>query len=220
MKRLVIFGAGQIGQVAHYCFKEDSPYEPVAFTMDASFIQDDSLFGLPVLPFEEIERRFPPDDCDLFVAMGYGALNRNRQSKVADARNKGYRLAHYVSSRAWVWNGFEPRDNLFLLENNTIQPFVTIGENTTLWSGNHIGHHTTIGDNVFIASHAVISGAVTVGGNCFIGVNATIRDNITVGAHCVVGAGALLLNDAPDAGVYAAAATEKSKVPSNRLRGL
>lgn len=220
MTRLVIFGAGQIGQVAHYCFAEDSPYEPVAFTMDAAYIENDSRFGLPVLPFEEIERRFPPDECDLFVAMGYGKLNRNRQAKVAAARAKGYRLAHYVSSRAWVWKGFEPKENLFLLENNTVQPFVTIGENTTVWSGNHIGHHTAIGDNVFIASHAVISGAVTIGDNCFIGVNATIRDNITVGARCVVGAGALLLSDAPDASVYAAAATEKSKVPSDRLRGL
>lgn len=220
MKRLIIFGAGQIGQVAHYYFAEDSSYEPVAFTMDAEFIEKDRAFGLPVLPFEEIEEKFSPDDCDLFVAMGYGKLNQSRQAKVAEARAKGYRLAHYVSSRAWVWKGFEPRDNLFLLENNTVQPFVSIGENTTLWSGNHIGHHTTIGANVFIASHVVISGAVTVGDNCFIGVNATIGDNLKVGNRSVVGAGALLLHDAPDAAVYAPTETEKSKVPSNRLRGL
>jgi sugar O-acyltransferase (sialic acid O-acetyltransferase NeuD family) len=220
MKRLVIFGAGQIGQVAHYYFTEDSPYTPVAFTMDASFIEADSVFDLPVVPFEEIERRFPPGDCDLFVAMGYGKLNQSRQAKVAEARAKGYDIAHYVSSRAWVWNGFEAKDNLFLLEHNTVQPFVSIGENTTVWSGNHFGHHAQIGSNVFIASHVVISGAVTVGDNCFIGVNATIRDNVTVGDRSVLGAGTLLLQDAPEASVYAPAGTEKSKVPSNRLRGL
>jgi len=219
MKRLVIFGAGQIGQVARYYFAEDSGYTPIAFTMDAAYIEADHALGLPVLPFEEIEQRFSPDDCDLFVAMGYGKLNQSRQSKVAEARAKGYRIAHYVSSRAWVWKGFEPKDNLFLLEHNTVQPFVTIGENTTVWSVNHIGHHTAIGDNVFIASHAVISGSVTIGDNCFIGVNATVGDNLTVGSRTVVGAGALLLHDTPEAGVYAPAETEKSKVPSNRLRG-
>jgi sugar O-acyltransferase (sialic acid O-acetyltransferase NeuD family) len=220
MKRLVIFGVGQIGQVARYCFSEDSEYEVVGLTVDSAHLDGSSGTGLTVVPFEEVERHFPPDQCDLFVAMGYGKLNRVRQAKLNEAREKGYRIAHYVSSRAWVWRGFEPKDNLFLLENNTVQPFVSIGENTTLWSGNHIGHHTTIGANVFIASHAVISGSVTIGDNCFIGVNATVADNLSVGARCVVGAGALLLHDAPDGGVFPATATEKSKVPSDRLRGI
>jgi sugar O-acyltransferase (sialic acid O-acetyltransferase NeuD family) len=219
MKRLVIFGAGQIAQVADYCFTEDSGYEVVAFAVDADYLSEKEAFGRPLVAFEEVERRYPPDGFALFVAMGYGGLNRQRADKVAAARQKGYRLAHYVSSRAWVWKGFEARDNLFLLEHNTIQPHVRIGENTTLWSGNHIGHHTTIGDNVFIASHAVVSGSVTIGDDCFLGVNATIADNVTVGARCVVGAGALVTRDAPDSAVFAAAPTPVSKVPSHRLRG-
>jgi len=220
MKRLVIFGAGQIGQVAHYYFTEDSDYDIVAFTMDAEFIKSDRVLGLPVMPFEEIETHFSPDDCDIFIAMGYGKLNLLREEKLAVVRGKGFRVAHYVSSRASVWNGFEPRDNLFLLEDNTVQPFVTIGENTTLWSGNHIGHHSTIGSNVFISSHVVVSGAVEIGDNSFIGVNGTIADNLKIGSRSVIGAGALILNDAPNNSVYAPAGTERSKVPSNRLRGL
>lgn len=219
VKRLVIFGIGQIGQVARYYFTEDSEYDVVAFVVDAAYKDRDSEAGLPVVAFEEVERRFPPDECAMFVAMGYGKLNRLRESKLREARDKGYPIAHYVSSRAWVWKGFAPNDNLFLLEDNTVQPFVSIGENTTLWSGNHIGHHTTIGANVFIASQAVISGSVAIGDNSFIGVNATIADNLKLGARCVVGAGALLLRDAPDNSVFPAAATERSKVTSDRLRG-
>ena len=220
MKRLVIFGIGQIGHVARYYFVEDSDYDVVAFTVDSAYLDRSADVGLTVAPFEEVERQFPPDQCDMFIAVGYGKLNRLREDKLRQAREKGYRIAHYVSSRAWVWRGFEPKDNLFLLENNTVQPFVSIGENTTLWSGNHIGHHTTIGANVFIASQAVVSGSVTIGDNCFIGVNATIADNLRVGARCVVGAGALLLRDAPDESVYPVAATERSKVTSDRLRGI
>ena len=220
MDRLVIFGNGQIAEVAHYYFSEDSPYDVAAFTVDADYLDGDDLIGLPVRPFEEIEQAFPPDDFTLFIAMGYGALNAHRAAKVAAARAKGYRLAHYVSSRAWVWKGFEARDNLFLMEHNTIQPHVRIGENTTLWSGNHIGHHTTIGDNVFIASHAVVSGSVSIGDNCFVGVNATIRDNVSIGAHCLVGASALILENASERTVFPGTATPPSKVPSNRLRSI
>ncbi len=220
MRRLVIFGAGQIAEVAHYYFTEDSPYEVVGFTVDGDYLVRREVLGLPVVPFEEVETRFPPEDIALFVAMGYGRLNRNRAAKVAAAREKGYRLAHYVSSRAWVWKGFEPRDNQFIMEHNTIQPYVEIGENTTLWSGNHVGHHTSIGDNVFIASHVVISGSVTIGDNCFLGVNATVADNLTVGRACVIGAGALVLRDAPEGTVYPGRATVPSRVPSHRLRSI
>lgn len=218
MQKLIIFGAGQIAQVAHYYFSEDSGYEVSAFAVDAEFVTGNNAFGLPLVSFEEIADDYPPDDFALFVAMGYGAVNRNRQEKVAAARGKGYRLAHYVSSRAWVWSGFQPRENLFLLEGNTIQPFVEIGENTTLWSGNHIGHHSRIGDNVFIASQVVVSGAVTVGDNCFLGVNATVADNLTLGDRTVVGAGAALLEDAAEDGVYPASGATRSRVPSGRLR--
>jgi len=111
-------------------------------------------------------------------------------------------------------------DNCFIFEDNTVQPFVTIGNNVTLWSGNHIGHHSVIHDHCFIASHVVVSGGVEIGEQCFIGVNATLRDHIRVGARCVIGAGALLLDHAEPEGVYLGAATERSRVPSSRLRKL
>ena len=65
-------------------------------------------------------------------------------------RGEGQRLppGHYVSSKASVWPGFKPGENCFILEDNTMQPFVVIGDNVTLWSGNHIGHHARIGDQL------------------------------------------------------------------------
>ena len=71
-----------------------------------------------------------------------------------------------------------------------------------------------------MASHVVVSGGVDIGEQCFIGVNATLRDHINIGAKCVIGAGALLLADAEPEGVYIGAATERSRVPSTRLRGI
>jgi acetyltransferase-like isoleucine patch superfamily enzyme len=64
----------------------------------------------------------------------------------------------------------------------------------------------------------VVSGGVEIGEACFIGVNVTLRDHINIGEKCVLGAGALLLADAEPEGVYLSAATERSKVPSSRLR--
>jgi sugar O-acyltransferase (sialic acid O-acetyltransferase NeuD family) len=133
------------------------------------------------------------------------------------AKALGYRLASFVSSHATVLNEGQIGDNCFILEDNTIQPFATIGNNVTLWSGNHIGHHSVIRDHTFIASHVVISGGVEIGEQCFVGVNATLRDHIIVGNKCVIGAGALLLANVESEGVYIGTVTQRSKVPSSRL---
>jgi sugar O-acyltransferase (sialic acid O-acetyltransferase NeuD family) len=219
-KGLVIFGAGDIAQLAHRYFSTDSDYEVVGFTVDAAFLQTTEFCGLPVVPFEEVADRFPAESFDLFVALSYSRLNAVRKDKFLAAKAKGYRLPSYISSAATVLNDGAIGENCFIFEDNTIQPFVRIGNNVTLWSGNHIGHHSTIGDHSFLASHVVVSGGVSIGEQCFIGVNATLRDHIRIGDRCVIGAGALLLADAQAEGVYIGAATERSKVPSTRLRGI
>jgi sugar O-acyltransferase (sialic acid O-acetyltransferase NeuD family) len=219
-KKLVIFGAGDIAQLAHFYFSSDSDYEVVAFTVDAAFMGADKFCELPVVPFEEITTRYAPASHDLFVALSYSKLNAVRKEKYLAAKSLQYEIASYLSSRATVLNQGRVGENCFILEDNTIQPFVEIGNNVTLWSGNHIGHHSVIGDHAFVASHVVISGGVEIGEQCFIGVNATLRDHIKVGARCVIGAGVLLLADAAAEGVYIGKTAERSRVPSTKLRGI
>ena len=218
MKDVVIFGTGPIAELAAFYLSEDAGRRVVAFTVDAAYRQYETWLERPLVAFEEVERLFPPDAFDLFVAVSYTGLNKLRRARADAAEAKGYALAHYVSSRATRFTTFTPQPNQFILEDNTIQPFARIGRNVTLWSGNHIGHHSEIAEDVFIASHVVVSGGVTVGPRCFVGVNVTIRDHVTIGADCVLGAGALVLHHIPSGSVVAPAATEISKVPSHRLR--
>lgn len=219
-KPLIIFGSGDIAQLAHYYFTKDSQYQIVVFTVDSAYITEATFCGLPVIPFEEIVARHTPEQHEMFIALSYSKLNALRKEKYLAAKALGYQLASYISSHATVLNEGRIGDNCFIFEDNTIQPFVTIGNNVTLWSGNHVGHHSTIHDHSFIASHVVISGGVEIGESCFIGVNATLRDHIKIGERCVIGAGTLLLADAEPEGVYIGPATERAKAPSTRLRNI
>ena len=214
----MIFGSGDIAQLAHFYFTTDSSYQVAAFTVDAEYLKDGSFCNLPVVPFNTLVECYPPDEYDLFVALSHSKINALRKEKFLGAKALGYFLASYVSSHATVLNQGQIGENCFILEDNTIQPFVTIGNNVTLWSGNHIGHHSSLKDHAFISSHVVVSGGVEVGEQCFIGVNATLRDHIKVGERCVLGAGTLLLSDAGADGVYVGTATARSAIPSNRLR--
>ena len=218
MRKIVIFGTGDIAALAAFYFTRDSGHEVEAFTVDAAFLTTESFLGHPVVAFERVAELYPPNSHDLFVALSYANLNRLRAGKCVSARAMGYRLASYISSRATRFDDLRHGDNCFILEDNTLQPFVTLGDNVTLWSGNHIGHHSVIGDDCFLASHIVVSGGVTLGQGCFVGVNVTLRDHVTIGRECVLGAGALVLEDQAEHGVIAPRGTERSRVPSTRLR--
>lgn len=218
--KLLIFGTGDIAELAYFYFSTDSNYDVVAFTADANYIEETEFCNLPVVPFENVKDTYSPDEFSFFVALSYSKINLVRKEKYLAAKALGYTIASYISSKATILNNNQFGENCFILEDNTIQPFVMIGNNVTLWSGNHIGHHSVIHDHTFIASHAVISGGVEIGEQCFIGVNATLRDHIKVGDRCVLGAGALLLKDAEAGGVYIGSSTERSRVPSSKLRGL
>jgi len=218
MADIVVFGAGDIAELAHFYFTHDSDHRVVAFSVDAAYLNQESFCGLPVVAFEELPARFPAARHDGFVALSYAKLNQVRADKCAAMKAAGYRLCSYVSSRATTFPDFQSGENCFILEGNTIQPRVRIGNNVTMWSANLIGHHSTIEDNVFISSHVVIAGGATIGDGCFIGINSTIRDHIKLGQRCVIGAGSLIVGDTEDESVYTAPAAEKSTVPSRRLR--
>jgi sugar O-acyltransferase (sialic acid O-acetyltransferase NeuD family) len=221
VKRAVIFGAADFAEVAKVYLDADSPYTVCAFAVHERYIGDrTTLLGLPVVPFERLGESHPPEEYEVFVAVGFSNVNRTRTALVAEVQSKGYRLLTYVSSRASHVGHFTIGANSFVLENNVIQPFVSIGDNTIVWSGNVLGHHSTIGNNCFLASQIVISGRCTIGDGAFIGVGATVRHGITVAPQCVIGAGALILEDTEPRSVYGAKGTEAAKVTSERLRSL
>ena len=217
MSDLVIFGAGDIGRLAHHYFSSDSTHRVVAFTVDRAFRRSDSFEGLPVVDFEEVADRFPPSTCRMFVALSYARMNQARAEAYHRARERGYSLVSYVSSRCTNLSQTHVGDNCFILEDNTIQPFVRIGNNVTLWSGNHVGHDSVIEDHVFVSSHVVISGHVRVGAFAFLGVNATLRNGITIAPRTLVGAGAIIMGDTAEGGVYVPRPAQRLEKTSDQI---
>ncbi len=218
MQPVIIFGTGNIAEIAHFYLTHDSNYEVVAFTVDRAYLSATRFCDLPVIPFEEVENSYPPQDFEMLVALSYSKVNQVRMEKYIAAKDKGYPFISYLSSKATTWPDISIGENCFILEDNTIQPFVEIGNNVTLWSGNHIGHHVKIRDHCFISSHVVISGGVEVNQNSFIGVNATIRDHIKIAEKCVIGAGSIIMKDTEPNGVYTTQYAELAKIPSYRLK--
>lgn len=202
-KKLVIVGAGEFGEIAYEYFTDDSEYEVVAFAVEKKYRNKDILRNLPIIDFEELENIYPCNQYDVFIAITYVKLNRERTRLYNICKKLGYKCASYISSYSFVWKNVEIGENTFIFEDNTIQYNVKIGNNVILWSGNHVGHRSVINDNCWITSHVVISGFCEIGKNCFVGVNATMGDNIKISDDVILGAGAVAVKDLEvKAGVY------------------
>ncbi len=216
-KKLIIVGDSAFAEIALEYFNADTSYEVVAFSVESAYLKRDRLHGLPVVPFESLEQAYPQDTHDVFVAIAYTQLNRLRARLADAARRKGYRLASYVSPRAFVWRNVELGEHCFIFEDNTVQPFVRIGSNVVLWSGNHIGHHSVVRDNCFISSHVVISGFCDIGENSFLGVNSTLANNVNLGRDNWIGPGVTISRSTEEGALFSAPAAEASRVSALRF---
>lgn len=217
-KSIIIIGNTNNAKLAHYYFTNDTEYNVVAFSVDNEYIKDKKFCNLPVIAFEEIEQRFPPKDHDAFVAIGYTDMNNLRKKMYQLTKGKGYRLPNYISSKCSFLTNEVIGDNNLILEDNTIQPFVSIGSNNVFWSGNHIGHDVKIQNHCFITSHVVISGFTVIENNCFLGVNSTFRDDITIKEYTLIGAGSAIMKNTEKESVYLAPRPVKLDKKSTSLK--
>ena len=61
MSNVVLFGTGDFARAARVYLDADSPHEVVAFTVHERYREATTLEGLPVVAFEEMAERYPPD---------------------------------------------------------------------------------------------------------------------------------------------------------------
>lgn len=217
MAKIIIFGIQDFAELAHYYLENDSEHEVVAFSVNESFLPENKTFhGLPIIAFENIEEKYSPNDYKFFAPMAPQKMNKLRENIYNNIKAKGYELISYISSKATLFNN-SIGDNCFILENNTIQPFTSIGNNVILWSGNHIGHHSIIKDHIMFTSHVVLSGHCVVENYCVFGVNSTIRDGLHIEEGTFIAMSASIIRNTEPWSIYKGNPGKKSEISSEKL---
>ena len=194
-KKLIIFGTGELASIALDSFNLQDKFKIECFTADKKFIKKNSFRNLPVVPFEDIEKNCNSSDYEMHVALSYKELNKIREKKYLEAKNKGYSLASFISKDTHISKNTIFGENCFILENQTIQDGVEIGDNVVIWSSNHIGHGTKIGKSTYISSQVVISGNCKIGERCFFGVNSAVADFVNIENDCFITMGSNVSSD-------------------------
>jgi len=219
MKKIVIFGNGQIARtVAYYC-QAWQLAEVCGFAVDRDFMNADTCLNRPLVATDEMADRFPPDEYGAFVAVGYQDLNGLRARKVADLKSRGYALISVIHPTATglVQTGV----NSMVIPGETLfEPFVVLGSNVFIWSGVSLSHYVEVGDNTWISNSSVVGGNVTIGRDCFIGLNVTINNRVTVGNGCLIGSGSLVTRDLADGKALLSEATAPAPADAGIVKAL
>lgn len=216
-KDLVIFGIGKIAEVVYYYAKEECGYNVVAFVVDEKFRNVTTFKELPVISFDAIEAQYPPSRFDMFVAVGYHDLNRLRETKCNEAREKGYNLVSIISPLVNLPSNVSTGWNCFIMPPGIIHPCVQIKNNVFIWSGAMVAHHSVIEDNCWLTSCCNISGNVSIGTNTFIAVNATVGHSVVIGKNCFLGANSLVTKNLEDEKVVISESSKPLRLSSRQF---
>lgn len=213
-KKLIIFGTSKVADILYSCIKDDlkSVFELTAFTVDEKYYQDKERYGLPVVRFEEVEKKYNPKEYVMIIAMGYHKMNSVRADKCREAEEKGYTLASFVHSKADVPSTVRIGKNVIILNGVSVGPFTSIGNNVCIYSGAVVSHHANVESNSWITSGTVIGGNSSVGENCFLGINSTIGHNVKIGNNNFIGANATITKNTEDDAVYILPDTPKYRL--------
>ena len=201
---IVIFGTGEFAQEIFQYIEKFSKLKVVAFTIHKEFIKEEKLYEKPIIPFEEIENNYSPNEVSMIICIGFSKMNKKRERVFLEVKKKNYKLENFIHPSNYVWDELEIGENCIILENNVIRPHVKIGNDVIIENNNVISHHCIIKDHCYITSQTIIAGHVTIESNCFLGINCTIRNRIKIEKESLIGAGAVILKNTKEKEVYSA----------------
>src|SRR5947209_10046537 len=100
MAKVVIFGVQDFASLAHFYLKRDSKHQVAAFSVHRDYLPPERTFeGLPVVPFEDVERTYAPGEFSFFAPLSHRKMNKLRADVYRQIKEKGYPLISYVSSK-------------------------------------------------------------------------------------------------------------------------
>lgn len=191
-KKTILYGNGLYGAIIYQNILDEGALEIAGCTADREFVREETFQGLPLVPFEDVEKIYPPGDFTMLVVIAFANM-RARESMFVKAKGKGYRLENYISSRAVLSRELTMGENNIVNEGAVLGPFGRLGDNNMIRPNTYIGHGCKIHSHCYIAPGSHIGGECEIKDLSFVGIGATLIDGITLERETLVGAGSLVL---------------------------
>ena len=217
MKRdIVIFGNTEYSYMIAKYMSEINGNRILAFTVNKKYIDKPYFHEYPVVPFEEIEKLFSPDDAEFIVAVGYKAMNSVREAIYNQIKLKNYRIGSFIHPNSNVEAAKLGEGNI-ILSGAYIGRGTVIGNANIFWNKCNISHDAVIGDFNYFAPSAVLGGFVKISNKCFFGLGSIVKNGVSISDSTLIGAGAYIDRSTAPADVYVPARSVKLSYKSSEM---
>ncbi len=196
IRRLVIFGAGQLGvQLGHQVLAHGD-------AEILGFIDDTRPAGLEVMPgLRTLGGLAGAADkaagADLVFGIGYGDM-RARRLALQRTMDAGWTLHTFVHPSAVVEPSAEVGPGCVVLAGAVIDQRVRVGAGCYVDIGVRLTNGTTVGSNNWFSSGTATGSRVHIGDDCFFGMDCTVTTDVRLGSRLSVNAKTLLARDLGD----------------------
>ena len=219
-KPRIIFGLGVTAEVAYTYLALDLELSVAGFTVDREYMNETEFEGLPVVAYDELSSKFPPNKYDLFVALGYQDFNDHRRRILDDAMGHGYETPSIIHPTASISGNSEIGVNCLVGPNVSVGPKARIGDNSFIFDGTVLSHHSSVGADCWISPGATILGEAAIGNECFVGAVAIVSHSKSVGDRCFVGASTLVTKDYEPSSVIVEEGSQDLGINSDEFLGI
>lgn len=187
MKRVLIIGAGDLGQqIAHYV-SESTEHTIVGYVDDWANAGDIRR-GYPVLGcVEDTEMLYHQDVFDeLLIGVGYKHFDARKQ--LFDRYKSVIPFATYIHQNCVVDRTAKIGKGVVMLSNNVISMDAYIGDNVFMYSGSRIGNGSIVNSHCIFSLSVLTGGYSKIEEQCFCGMGSTIIDSVRVEKNNFIGA--------------------------------
>lgn len=209
MKKLIIVGLSTTGRHVYQFVNHYKLYNVIGFAVNADYKNVDTFEGLPVYTLEHLSDECSEDDYEVFVALLWNHLNRDRRLVYEYCKAQGYKMANLISPTAILRSEIKG-DNCWIHDFVVVQNNVTMGSNILVMAYSLIGADSYVDAHCFFGARSLLGGGCSVGEQSFIGLSSTVFDDTHIGKKCIIGACTAVKRNVPDNSRYVTSSTDIS----------
>jgi sugar O-acyltransferase (sialic acid O-acetyltransferase NeuD family) len=196
--KLIIFGISKYTELIEHYFTQYTDYRVCGYTVNRAYLTEESYNGKPVVAFEEVERHFPPEEYQAFIAVGLTDINRARKNLFLEFEAKGYGFPTFIHPQALVDPTAKVGRHCIVMEGVVIQAFCDVGDNIIFFPSCALTHHSVMESHSFMSTGVYVGGCSHIGEESFLGLGSIVNSSLTVGRSSFISAGSVISEDIPD----------------------
>lgn len=202
MKKVLIYGSGQVGVMVAYILSYQDSVEIIGFVDDDPEQMGQEHAGLPVLGNASLLPKLREEGVtSAIVTIGN---NRMRGRLANHLTEIGFDLINAIHPTAIIPHKASIGRGVIIGSGVNLYVNPIIGNNVFIGPGVIVSHDTVVGDNVLLSVGSVIGARVDIERDAFIGAGATVMPpgwgkeaRLRIGENALVGVGAVVIKDVP-----------------------